>query len=114
MHPDTIRESVCDTLNGGVRFGFIQKKNGRYFSAQLDDFDYVECENRQTGSDNNKGASGKQEVGDEEAINEWMNKDAMKRVSSRQMGKRSKSRSKRTMSRSKARSASRGSSRRRR
>lgn len=111
MHPDTIRDSVCETLNGGVRFGFIQKKNGRYYSAEIDDFDYYETEVKDAGDQTASGS--KTDVGADDVYENWSQQEAMKRSSSRSMGsKRSRSRGKRV--RSKGRTGRSGGSRRRR
>lgn len=113
MHPDTIRDSVCETLNGGVRFGFIQKKNGRYYSAQIDDFDFFDSEVKEPEDQPTNISDSKSEVNPENGYDNWPQQGAMKRTSSRNIGsKRSRSRGKRP--RSKGRNTRSGSANRRR
>ena len=36
MHPNEVKESVQETLNGGVRYGYIQRSNRKYYAAPVD------------------------------------------------------------------------------
>ncbi|XP_017477959.1 PREDICTED: uncharacterized protein LOC108367773 [Rhagoletis zephyria] len=36
VHPNEVKESVKETLNGGVRYGFIQRSQRKYYAAPVD------------------------------------------------------------------------------
>ncbi|XP_017465709.1 PREDICTED: uncharacterized protein LOC108358746 [Rhagoletis zephyria] len=36
VHPNDVKESVQETLNGGVRYGFIQRRQRKYYAAPVD------------------------------------------------------------------------------
>ncbi|XP_053958492.1 uncharacterized protein LOC129249221 [Anastrepha obliqua] len=36
VHPNDVKESVEETLNGGVRYGYIQRSNRKYYAAPVD------------------------------------------------------------------------------
>ncbi|XP_039950267.1 uncharacterized protein LOC126753110 [Bactrocera neohumeralis] len=36
VHPNDVKESVQETLNGGVRYGYIQRANRKYYAAPVD------------------------------------------------------------------------------
>ncbi|XP_067623718.1 uncharacterized protein [Eurosta solidaginis] len=36
VHPNDVKESVQETLNGGVRYGYIQRANRKYYAAPVE------------------------------------------------------------------------------
>lgn len=65
VHPSDVKESVQETLNGGVRYGYIQRSNRKYYAVPVDlDTIAGEKDNDQEVETNREDSKDTGEMGD--------------------------------------------------